>query len=56
MITKPCSWKRPFVCAAVAAVFAMASMSTVAAKKEEPAARYPNATRTAPKSDSFQRH
>jgi tetratricopeptide (TPR) repeat protein len=39
------------VCAAVAAVFALASMSTVAAKKDEPAARYPNATRTSPKSD-----
>jgi tetratricopeptide (TPR) repeat protein len=51
MIGKSSNWMRTITCVALVAVFALSSVSALAAKKDEEKSRYPNATRTAPKND-----
>jgi tetratricopeptide (TPR) repeat protein len=50
MITTAGNWMRTFACAALAVAFAVTSASALA-KKDDDKTRYPNATRTTPKSD-----
>jgi tetratricopeptide (TPR) repeat protein len=51
MSTKPGNWVRRFTCAATAAIIALTSVSVLAAKSDDEKSRYPNAARSAPKSD-----